>query len=81
MSPPPLRGKPLSPTEGPRPPRRPPPGPAAPPPGSSWTEAKVRSVLEAYRSFVMNASRKHQVDPGEVVSLIRDHLSDPDPDG
>jgi hypothetical protein len=41
----------------------------------------VRSVLEAYRSFVLNAARKHQVHPSEVESLIRDHLSDPDPGG
>ena len=44
-----------------------------------WTEAKVEAVLAAYRSFVMNAARKHQVDPAEVAALIKDHLCDPDP--
>ena len=77
--PPPLRRKPLSPTEGPRPPRRPAPSPSEP--ESSWTEAKARAVLDAYRSFVMNAAKKHGVAASEVAALVRDHLCDADPGG
>src|SRR5687767_8566834 len=70
MTPPPRR-KLLSPTEGPRPPRRPPhASPEPSEPESSWTEAKVRAVLEAYRSFVQNAARKHGVAPQEVAALV-----------
>jgi hypothetical protein len=76
--PPPLRRKLLSPADGPRPPRRLPHAPPEPP-GSAWTEAKVKAVLDAYRSFLLNAARKHGVDPAEVASLLRDHLCDPDP--
>jgi len=75
----PRRGKPLSPPEGPRPRRRPSAG-CAGPPSSPWTEAKVQAVLDAYRSFVQNAARKHGVDASEVSSLVRDHLCDPDGD-
>jgi hypothetical protein len=65
MTPPPLRRK-LSPT------------PSAPtPPASVWTEAKVKAVLAAYRSFVMNAAMKHGIPPAEVEALVRDHQCDP----
>jgi hypothetical protein len=79
MPPPPLRRRLPSPTDGPRPPRRPAPAPEPAP--SPWTEAKARAVLDAFRSFVGNAARKHGVDPSEVAALVFDHLSDPDPDG
>ena len=77
---PPLRKKLKSATEGPRPPRKAAPKPPAEP-ESAWTEAKARAILDAFRSFLGNAARKHQVDPSEVAALVRDHLLDPDPDG
>ena len=63
MTPPPLRR------------RLPPPTPN--PPQSAWTPAKMKAVLDAYRSFVMNAAKKHGIPPAEVAALIKDHLCDP----
>lgn len=73
---PPLRKKLLSPTEGPRPPR--PPAPVRSEPPSSWDDAKVKIVLDAFRSFVSNSAKKHGVPAEEVHSLVKDHLLDPD---
>jgi hypothetical protein len=55
--------------------RKPPP----PPPQSAWTRAKVKAVLDAYKSFLLNMAQKHQLPPEEVASLVRDHQCDPDP--
>jgi hypothetical protein len=65
---PPLRRKPSS------------PGPPAEP-ETRWTEDKIKAVLDAFRSFVGNAAKKHGVDPAEVAALVRDHLCDPDGEG
>jgi hypothetical protein len=37
----------------------------------------MKAVLDAYRSFVMNAAMKHGVSPAEVEALVRDHQCDP----
>ena len=63
MTPPPLRR---------RMPSSPPPRPQ-----SAWTREKMRAVLAAYRSFVMNAAMKHGIPPAEVEALVRDHQCDP----
>jgi hypothetical protein len=60
---------------------RPSPPPPEPEPGSAWTESKAEAVLDAFRSFVGNAAKKHGVAASEVAALVRDHLLDPDPDG
>jgi hypothetical protein len=51
--------------------------PSPPRPQSAWTPEKMKAVLDAYRSFVMNAARKHQLPPEEITVLVRDHLCDP----
>jgi hypothetical protein len=61
-------------------PRRPSPSPSPSEPGSSWTEAKATAILDAFRSFVGNAAKKHGVAALEVAALVRDHLLAPDPD-
>lgn len=48
------------------------------PPANPWTEAKVAAVLASFRSFASNAATKHGVSAEEVVSLVKDHLIDPD---
>jgi hypothetical protein len=63
MTPPPLR-------------RRMPSSPQ-PQPQSAWTPAKVKAVLDAFRSFVGNSAKKYQLPPEEVAALVRDHLCDP----
>jgi hypothetical protein len=74
-NPPPLRRRPRQ--GRPPSPASPPPEPPAPP--SVWTDAKVAAVLQAVRSTFANLATKHGVPIQEVVSLVRDHLSDPDP--
>jgi hypothetical protein len=63
MTPPPLRRRKPSPTPAPAP--------------SVWTPEKEKAVLDAYRSFVMNAAKKHGIPPAEVEALVRDHQCDP----
>ena len=39
------------------------------------------AILDAFRSFIGNAAKKHGVSASEVAALVLDQLLDPDPDG